>query len=117
MKMHGYISEWGIDSSKRGKMVYRTVKQMIAYFYASFRNTSRTHVAKSLDAKITVNKAEVDWLGCNAFYTVLLRKPRGYAWVLKELRGDIGRLKGSRCRKRFRGLFAEGLGSVEQIAY
>ncbi|KAG7451238.1 uncharacterized protein BT62DRAFT_926894 [Guyanagaster necrorhizus] len=98
-------------------MVYRTVKQMIAYFYASFRNTSRTQVAKSLDAKITVNKAEVDWLGCNAFYTVLLRKPRGYAWVLKELRGDIGRLKGSRCRKRFRGLFAEGLGSMEQIAY
>ncbi|PBL03543.1 hypothetical protein ARMGADRAFT_21093 [Armillaria gallica] len=61
MKMHGYISEWGIDSSKRGKMLYRTVKQMIAYFYASFRNTSRTKLAKSVDAQISVSRVEVDW--------------------------------------------------------
>ncbi|KAK0469702.1 uncharacterized protein EV420DRAFT_1496186 [Desarmillaria tabescens] len=90
---------------------------MMAYFYASFRNTSRTQVAKSLEAQISVNKAEVEWLGCNAFYTVLSRKPRWYTWVLKELRGDISRLKGSGRRRRFRGLFAVGLRSMEQITY
>ncbi|KAI0326934.1 hypothetical protein GY45DRAFT_1257955 [Cubamyces sp. BRFM 1775] len=117
MKMHYYLKEWRLDTSKHHMFVLKTIRRTIHFAYTSACNKATHKLARAHRARVELQERQVTWLGLHAFHSVLSRKPQAYTRLLKVLSFQLALPRYRHLRKRFRGVVAEGLSTVTLLCF
>ncbi|KAG7089455.1 hypothetical protein E1B28_011140 [Marasmius oreades] len=115
LKMHCFLRHWDAKAKKNKDFIHETVKQMFSYCFVSIRNKTLNKVARDNLASISIQKADVVWLGTHAFHTILSRKAAHYHRLLRSLSFELALPKNKRRARRFKGLVREGFAAFPSI--
>ncbi|KAG8935507.1 hypothetical protein FRC02_007866 [Tulasnella sp. 418] len=104
MKMHSYITSWGIDTSIHTKFIYTTICEVIRFTFGNICNKVRSKLARKSGARLAIEKVSVRWLGLHAFHRVLNRKQTKFRELLELLSRDMGMRLFAGTRQRLEAL-------------
>ncbi|KAL0953283.1 hypothetical protein HGRIS_004533 [Hohenbuehelia grisea] len=121
MKAHGYLCNWGLNTSLNTRFVLDAIEQMIRCTYSSVRSSLSATRTKGLDRSngkaFTLQRVVINWLGFQAFHTVFSRKSRFRNSFVKNLKRELDRAQYRHFNTQFRQVLQEGLEGVFQIDF